>query len=111
VIEVKDTVTANHMDAIRTELRKNPNILSAATGYGTPGMGFGGQVVWVERDTAMAQQSMTMIWSGPDYLETMGIEIVDGRDFNPDSEAEYVMKFIVNETGARELGWGDNAVG
>ncbi|WOK08860.1 FtsX-like permease family protein [Imperialibacter roseus] len=111
VIEVKDTVTANHMDAIRTELRKNPNILSAATGYGTPGMGFGGQVLWVERDTAMAQQSMTMIWSGPDYIETMGIELVDGRDFNPDSEAEYVMKFIVNETGARELGWGDNAVG
>jgi putative ABC transport system permease protein len=111
VIEVKDTTTANHMEAIRTELKKNPNILSAATSYGTPGMGVDGSVMWVERDTAMAQQSMTIIWSGPDYLKTMGIEVVDGRDFNPDSEAEYQMKFLVNETGAKEFGWGDNAVG
>ncbi len=111
VIQVKDTATANHMDAIRTKLSQHPNILSAATSYGTPGMGVDGQVMWVEKDTAMAQQSMTIIWSGPNYLETMGIELVDGRDFNPDSEAEYRLKFLVNETGAKEFGWGENAVG
>lgn len=111
LIDVKDTATANHMDAIRTELQKNPNIISAASGYGTPGFDFGGQVMWVEKDTAMAQQSMNLIWSGPDYMKALGMELVAGREFNPDAKSDYHMRYIVNETGAREFGWGDNAVG
>lgn len=111
LVNIQDTATANRVEAIITELKKDPGVLNAAYSWGTPGLDLGGSVMWVEKDSAMAQQSMTIIWSGPGYLSTMGLELVDGRDFNPDAEADYYTKFLVNETGAKELGWGENAIG
>ena len=111
LIQIRDTTTVNRMESIKAELLKNPNILGAATAFGTPGVGVGSQVVRVERDTTMAQQNMNMIYAGHDYLETMGLTLVNGRKFRKDSENEYYMSFIVNEAGAKELGWGENAVG
>lgn len=111
IIDIRDTITANHMTAIKTELLNNPNILNAATAYATPGMGVGGHVFWVEKDSAMAQQSMSVIYAGHDYIQTMGIEVIAGRGFRNNSENEYYNSFLVNEAGAKFLGWGDNAVG
>ena len=41
----------------------------------------------------------------------MEIEIVDGRGFRENSEADYYKSFLINESGAKELGWGDDAIG
>ncbi len=111
LIDIRDTATENRMESIKAELLKNPNIVAAATGHGTPGLGVGSNVFRVERDSVLAQQNMNLIWAGHDFVETMGIELVDGRGFRKDTENEYHRSFLVNETGARELGWAENAVG
>lgn len=111
IIEIRDTTTANHIAAIKAELLQNPDILNAATAYATPGMGVGGHVFWVEKDSAMAQQSMSVVYAGPDYVETMGFELVKGRGFRKGSQNEFYNSFLVNEAGVKFLGWGDEAIG
>ncbi|MEL6557521.1 MAG: ABC transporter permease [Bacteroidota bacterium] len=112
LIGVKNQETNEKMDVIKAELEANPNIISVATAYGVPGVSMGGQVFRVESDNGqLVQKSMLTIFSGKDYLETIGYELIDGRDFYHDSEAEINTSYIVNEAGAKELGWGDNAIG
>ena len=58
----------------------------------------------------MLQQSMFNIHCGQDYLRTVGLSLKDGRDFLP-GDADVNSGILVNEAGARELGWGDQAIG
>ncbi len=46
-----------------------------------------------------------------DYLQTLGMRLVAGRNFDPDRATDSVQAVIINETAARELGLGDNPVG
>ncbi len=63
-----------------------------------------------EGEQGMTQQAFGMITVGDDYLKTMGLELIDGRDFAPgDADAE--RNFIVNEAAAKLMGWNDKAVG
>lgn len=108
LIQLRDSIVVGKMAAIRNELSSHPNIQSITTAWGTPGLEVGGQVFRVERDGEMAQQAMGTIWSGPHYLETMGIELLDGRDFRPEDGKRESRAIIINETAAQELGWKDN---
>jgi ABC-type antimicrobial peptide transport system permease subunit len=47
---------------------------------------------------------------GDDYLRTMGLELVAGRDFNIDSETDRRESVIVTEGLVKRFGW-DNAIG
>ncbi len=98
-------------EALKTELLKNPNILKVTNSYGTPGMGNEGSVMMVETDSGFVQQHMNMYYVGKEYLETMGIEIIAGRGFNDDSQYDIDNVFLINESGAKQLGWGENAIG
>jgi len=111
LVEVRDTATEDRMDVIKTELLKNPNVLGAATSWGTPGLNIGSELVMVERDSAMEQQMVNIIYGGPDVIETLGIRLTNGRGFRKESDADYYYKFLVNETGARKLGWSDDVLG
>jgi putative ABC transport system permease protein len=45
-----------------------------------------------------------------DFISTMGIELVEGRDFSRDIGSDIARAIIINETMAREYGWSE-AVG
>ena len=47
---------------------------------------------------------------GDDYVKTMGLSLVEGRDFTKDSETDRKESVIVTEALARKFGW-DKAVG
>ncbi len=48
---------------------------------------------------------------GPDYLETMGIEVLRGRSFSEWDDAGSARVAVINETAAARLWPGDDAVG
>ncbi|WP_296702674.1 ABC transporter permease [Algoriphagus sp.] len=43
---------------------------------------------------------------GGDYVKTMGLEMAEGRDFNPDPGADS-SAFVINETFAKAMNWDD----
>ncbi len=111
LIDVQDTVVENRTPAITNELMKNPNIIGTTNSYGVPGKGVGGPVMMVEKDSGMVQQHLNSLYVGKGYLDLMEIKIIDGRGFRENSEADYYKSFLINESGAKELGWGDDAIG
>lgn len=111
VLEVRDTAVQNHINAIRAEFETNPKILGSTLSYNVIGESVnGGPVMMAESDQGMVQQRFIMMHVGDDYLKTMGLELIDGRDFVP-GDADHHSNFIVNEAAARMMGWNDKAVG
>jgi putative ABC transport system permease protein len=67
--------------------------------------------MWAESEEGMTQQSFALMFVGEDYLETMNMTLLDGRDFLPGPNADKNDVFIVNEAAAKKMNWGDKAVG
>lgn len=107
LLGIEDSVVSASIPAMQKRLTKYNNIESATYAYGRPGLGVGNQVFMVEKDDGMTQQEFSTIFAGPNYLETMGIELLKGRDFVEDSEADVSFAYIINESAAREFGWDD----
>jgi putative ABC transport system permease protein len=110
VLEIQDTAVQNHVNAVRTEFSRNPKILNSTVAYNVLGSVDGGPVMMAETDQGMTQQAFKMIHVGDDYLKTMGLELIDGRDFAP-GDADHHSNFIINEAAAKLMGWNDKAVG
>ncbi len=109
IIVIPDTTVENRIETIKTAMLANPKVISATTSWGIPGVNVGGQVFLVEKEGELAQQRMNAMWVSPDFLETMDIELVEGRTWHEDSPSER-MKFLVNETGAKEFGWAEDPI-
>lgn len=56
------------------------------------------------------QLEVDIIDVGDDYLKTMGLELVEGRNFERDSETDRKESIIVTENFAKSFGW-DNPIG
>jgi putative ABC transport system permease protein len=54
-----------------------------------------------------------MLSIGPDFLETMGIDLVDGNDLTRYSSAADMsyQPVLINETAVKEFGWSENPIG
>lgn len=111
ILPIQDTLVQNQIKSIKHEFTQHPSIVGATTSYHVPGLNVGGgPVMWAEGENGMQQQKFTMMWVDEDYIKTMNIELLDGRDFNP-GEADNDQIFIANEAAVKLMSWGDKAVG
>jgi putative ABC transport system permease protein len=85
-------------DVLKAKLREHPNIENIATSnYTKPGV----QSVW-GRNWNDKLMDLDVFLVDPDYIDTMGLEIVDGRNFLKGSDA--ARAHILNESAVREFG-------
>lgn len=104
---IEDSAVAANIPAMQARLEEHTNVVSSTYAYGLPGMGVGGQVFMVEGENGMTQQEFSTIYGGPNYLQTMGVELLKGRYFDEENPADVSFAYIVNEAAAKELGWED----
>lgn len=112
VITARDTAFANKIEVFRREVSQNPSVLSTSTATGYAGDGGNNITVYrVEREEKMQDYSFFFMFIDYDYIESMGIEMVQGRNYDRAVTTDLTQGFIINQTAARELGWGDDAIG
>jgi putative ABC transport system permease protein len=111
-LPIQDTLVQNQLTGIKAEFLQNPGITAATTSYHVPGLNVGGgSVMWAEGKEGMNQQAFTLMFVGEDYFKTMGISLIDGREFQSGPNADVEDVFVVNEATVRLMGWGDDAIG
>lgn len=112
LLPVQDTLVENQLVSIKNEFLRYPSIKAATTAYNVPGLNTnGGSVMWAETENGMTQQAFSLMLVGEDYLKTMSISLLDGRDFLPGPESDLENVFIANEAAARTMGWGEHVIG
>jgi len=81
-----------------------PGVVRASASSGVPILQGG----WVSESEINDQKVMTMrLLVDEDYVATMGMEIVAGRDFSGDRPADRTQALLVNETMTAVRGWDD----
>ncbi len=106
LVNIQDTLVQKQIPIIKNDMMQYSGIIGTTVAYNAPGIGVGSQVFKVETDSVMTQQAFNTLYVGENYLETMGIQLLAGRDFNEGFEGDKDAKsFLINETAAKELGW------
>jgi putative ABC transport system permease protein len=111
LLPIQDTIIEKQIGSIKSDFLQNPNILEATTSYNVLGMNVGGStVMMVESETGMKQQAFSLMFVGDDYIESMGMKLIAGRDFvagNGDAQKG----FIANEAAVKLMGWDKDPIG
>jgi putative ABC transport system permease protein len=108
-IRLRDNDVISKIQAFKQELIQHPDIISVATGIGQPGAPNTGLYRFESREN-MEEHNYFVLWGGFDFIQTLGAEIVDGRDLDPSYSTDRQKGFIVNETLVRFMEW-DNPIG
>jgi len=110
-LELQDEEFRNKVKSFKDEILSNPAILSASNTSGIPGRMNWIQSMRVEQENKMEEQALLLALVDYDFVKTMELEIVEGRDFDKNMGTDALEAVIINETAANELGWGKNPIG
>jgi len=102
----------NKLDVLRHAFLQNPNIESVGSGFGSPGSeNLNISAISVESyDGTMIEKIFQTIYVDNQYLPTLEIPIVLGRNFLPHVGNDTADAVIVNEELVKRMGW-DEPIG
>jgi putative ABC transport system permease protein len=99
------------LKTFESDLKRSPGIVSVTAGYGLPGDLFAGDGVNVGNESK--EYPANVFIGDEDYVKTLGLRIIAGRDFSRDMPTDVRQAFIINEAAVREFGFGtpEKAIG
>jgi putative ABC transport system permease protein len=103
VVPIRSNSIRKNAEAIKAELMQNPNIVSGTITIGVPGGIVAGDAIKLVAEEGKKTLTLRMIYTDHDYVETMGMEIVEGRDFSKEMTTDASEAFLINEAAVREL--------
>jgi putative ABC transport system permease protein len=65
----------------------------------------------IEQADKMSDHAIILAQTDYDFVKTMKMEIVQGRDFDRNMGTDALEAVIINETAVKEFGWSDNPMG
>lgn len=95
----------NKVDVFKNQLLKSPGVSSVSIGYGFPGDAVAGDEIIVPRNGQQIKQHATHLMADYDYIKTLGLKLVAGRDFSKDMGTDKDHAWIINETAVTRLGF------
>jgi putative ABC transport system permease protein len=102
---IPDNEPMTNMRLLKEKLLENPRITHAALTTNRIGEGSGKVIFQMETSNGMETRGINFTVVDQDFIETLGIEMVDGRDFSLDFIGDTLTGVIVNETLAARLNW------
>ena len=104
---------SRNLETFKTELKRSPNVVSVTSGYGLPGDQYAGDGIAIPGKEGDKEYSANVFIGDHDYVKTLGLRIIAGRDFSKDMATDVKEAFIINETAVKELGFGtpEKAIG
>lgn len=97
-------------DAFIAELKKDPDILSANVCADYPGSGYDNFPISATYKAGTPEHLLANVCASYDFLGTFGIKLLQGRDFNRQTDNDTIHRVILNEAAVKQLGI-DNPVG
>jgi len=103
---VRDSLATNPktLETFKNELKQSSSVLSATSGYGLPGDRFAGDGVTIGNEKK--ERSANVFIGDYDYVRTLGLRVIAGRDFSRDMATDVSEAFIINQTAVTEWGLG-----
>lgn len=97
-------------ESLKNEIRKNEGVVNMTLAE-PPGKGYSGWRFVPEGGSYEKPVMLPFTGCDDDFLQTLGIRLLAGRNFNDNIYPDSVWPFLINRKAAIELGWGDDAIG
>ncbi|HEN20889.1 MAG TPA: FtsX-like permease family protein, partial [Desulfobacteraceae bacterium] len=110
-LNIRSSETRKKLESIKRELLQNPDILHVSASTHLP---LGTNMFSAHHPVGKPQNEQIMLYGqivDHDFLETYGLELLEGRNFSLEFPNDLQESIIINQTAVRELGWQDNALG
>ncbi len=105
-LQLNQSLVRKYM-VLKQSLLENPNIKFVASTNTEVGGGSGKLIFNVETDQGMVQKGVNFAVVDHDFIKTLGIKMVKGRDFQLDMPSDTLKSVIVNETFVKRMGWSE----
>lgn len=91
---------------LRAKLLQAPEVINVSTATSSPGYGVGKNLINVEdQNGEMVERGIDLYGVDYDYISTLGMRIVEGRDFSRDITSDTSTAVIVTEAMIKRMGW------
>ncbi len=111
VMQLQDSAFRSKVETFQEELLQNPNIKGVTNSSQVPGNISWIQVMNVENEGQMVQSSLILVQADYNFIETMGMEILKGRNFDKNMSTDDTGAVVINETSMKRLGWTEDPIG
>ncbi len=105
VIPISDESTMDSLMPVKQELENYSGIIRVAASSHVPGQTTYVNPFMPEGFALDQMQYMGELYVDHDFIPTMGIEMIAGRNFSRDFQTDTSQSVIINETAARQFGW------
>jgi putative ABC transport system permease protein len=95
---------------LKEKIKASPDVIAAGSANARIGNGSGKTIMRVETPEGMVERGINNFRIDHDFIDAVGIRILDGRGFSEDFPGDTARGVIINETLAARLNW-DNPVG
>jgi putative ABC transport system permease protein len=102
IIPVKDARIRSQIEQIKESLLQYPGVERIAAVSNIPGGRINNNPLSHDEQSLSVMASEVSV--DYDYIETLGLKIIEGRNFSREFGADSLARFIINETSVRELG-------
>ena len=103
-IKLHNDANFDKLPGILTELSRQPDIISVTTAHTRPGIAWTA-LISVEGKNGMEEHNFYRFLVNYDFLRTLGIDLLAGRDFDENRPSDKSNAVIVNETFVKYMGW------
>jgi len=103
VVRDKTRSLQGQMDAFKQEVEEQAGVQAATSGFSVPGTFFINSMWSLDRPEAEAHNA-DYSYVGDDYVETLGLDVVAGRDFSRDYASD-TTGVLLNEAAVQEFGF------
>ncbi len=107
VLRILDDTVRQSIDTVKEELLNRGGIAGITVSSFQPGYGARTNVFLPEGFSLDRIQMLRSISVDSDFIQTIGLEIVAGRNFSPDIASDSSKSILINQTAARQFGWDD----
>lgn len=95
-------------DVLVNRLKQAPEVAGVGTATSVPGQGVGKLLLKVEDNQGkMVDRGVDLFNADFDFVKTMGMHIVQGRDFSRDVSSDTTYAVLVNEAMVKRMAWDD----
>lgn len=105
-ITLTDPSLREKTEVFKSEILRDPSIVSACASFGTPASGNGCGRSFIPEGYAEGESvHMETLFIDYDFIETYGLTLLSGRNFFREFSTDIENAFILNETAVKKLGW------
>ena len=105
IVTLPRSIDSTNLATYKNRLLQNAQVSSVAAAYSVPGTNIPINMVNHGKSDLSEAISMQMLFTDLDFIRTMNMKLVAGRDFSNEIATDRSSAFVLNEEAARKFGW------